>query len=167
MAQNVDYRLRARQSNRTVIEREINFRSKPLTLTKERERISRSYANGRHRSHVPSQGGAMPRPALTRFARPASSSPPGRIPPHARSPPPAQVRDGRHVGHPTPDLQGLPQKRGRARISAKTSSKTIGGIDEENRHRRRIGDTADGLLGFGGAGCSAYNGHSDRRPARL
>src|SRR5215204_2015960 len=77
----------------------------------------------------------MPRPALTSVAGPASSRPPGRISPHARSPPPAQVRDGRHVGRSPRELQ-RPSLEGGARVSPQDHEQPNGGI------MRRIGIVA-------------------------
>src|SRR6266496_6821195 len=98
------------------------------------------------------KGAVMPRPALTNLAGPSSSRPPGRILPHARSPP-AQVRDGRHVGTPTREPQGLPPESG-DREGLQDYEQLNGGIDEEirdqNRDHRRIGDAADRPLCLGG-----------------
>jgi hypothetical protein len=51
----------------------------------------------------------MSHPALLPRAHPMSR---GWPLPHARSPPPMQVRDGRHVGTPTRELQAFPRKAG-------------------------------------------------------
>jgi hypothetical protein len=48
------------------------------------------------------------------------------------------------------DCKALPRKGGGEWHPKIMSNKW--GIDEENKHRRRIGDTSDGLLGVGGAG---------------
>jgi hypothetical protein len=63
----------------------------------------------------------MPQPALIRLARPASSRRLGPILPHARAPPPVQVRHGRHVGTPPRELHGLPQKGDRDSLLKMTS----------------------------------------------
>jgi hypothetical protein len=74
-------------------------------------RQSRAFqTTGRRHRHVPSPGGqAMSQSPLTRLARPPNSRPPARTLPHARSPPPVRVGDGRDLG-PSPRAQGPRQR---------------------------------------------------------